>query len=234
MLVFFDVDGTLTEGSNVWEYIYRRLGIWNTIGIPIQERFLRGKITYEEFAQRDAAHFADTPARLLQEWVSQIPIRPQVKELLHTLQSQGHRIILLSTGLTLLTDRLAKEFGIFDAVANELEIVEEKASGKVFVHVSADDIHRDKGAWVRHFCKKYRVSTEQTVAVGDSAGDIPMFRQVELPILFAPADSSADPKAIQKGIPGIVVTETMTETGREILDFAQPSRYWLGWRRYAR
>ncbi|WP_049754150.1 HAD family hydrolase [Heliomicrobium modesticaldum] len=234
MLVFFDVDGTLTAGSNVWEVIYRRLGLWESAGIPIQEAFLKGEIDYQEFAAQDAAFFAGTPVEALEQWISEIPLRPDATEALESLQKNGCRIILLSTGLTALTDHLAKRFGAFARMANELEVVDGKLTGRVFVHVSADDIHKDKGAWVRRFCKKHRVSMEKTAAIGDSSGDIPMFRQAELPILFKATDSLIDEEPVLQAIPGILQVSTLLEAAQAIIDFVQPNRYWLEWRSNAR
>ncbi|MBM7867292.1 HAD-IB family phosphatase [Heliobacterium gestii] len=234
MLVFFDVDGTLTTGPNVWEVIYRRLGLWESMGIPIQEAFLNGAIDYREFAAQDAAHFAGAPVEAIEQWISEIPLRPDAAQALEGLQSHGCRIILLSTGLTALTDHLSKKFGAFASIANELEVVDGRLTGRVFVHVSADDIHRDKGAWVRRFCKKYRINAERTAAIGDSVGDIPMFRQVELPILFRSTDSLLDDEPIHQAVPGILQVTSLLEAAQAIIDFVQPSRYWLGWRSNAR
>ena len=52
--VFFDCDGTFTKVKSSWEYIHRRLNIWNDYADEYQMLFREGKIDYEEFCRKDA------------------------------------------------------------------------------------------------------------------------------------------------------------------------------------
>ncbi|MDD2420550.1 MAG: HAD-IB family phosphatase [Heliobacteriaceae bacterium] len=229
MLIFFDVDGTLTQGPNVWEHIYRSMGIWETVGIPIQTCYFDGLIDYREFAQRDAMHFRGTGVTQLRGWAAGIPLRSQAVEILTDLSARSCRIVLLSTGLTLLTDRVAREAGISDAVANELELTDGFATGRVEIRVSGDYGPQDKGAWVRYFCRIYGVDLAHTVAIGDSSGDIPMFRQVQLPIMLVPAADKPDPvtkevQAVKKAVPGVVESNNLETAWAMIIDFLSVGR----------
>ena len=53
-LVIFDLDGTLTQERSIWEYIHKQLGKWYGFAEEYQNQFLAGKISYEEFCERDA------------------------------------------------------------------------------------------------------------------------------------------------------------------------------------
>ena len=53
-LVIFDLDGTLTQERSIWEYIHKQLGKWYGFAEEYQNLFLAGKISYEEFCERDA------------------------------------------------------------------------------------------------------------------------------------------------------------------------------------
>jgi len=53
-LVIFDLDGTLTRERSIWEYVHIRLGKWYGFAEEYQRQFLSGKISYEEFCERDA------------------------------------------------------------------------------------------------------------------------------------------------------------------------------------
>lgn len=52
-IVFFDCDGTLTKIKSSWEYIHRRLNIWNNNADKYQALFHSGLIDYDEFCRRD-------------------------------------------------------------------------------------------------------------------------------------------------------------------------------------
>ena len=53
-LALFDLDGTLTRERSSWEYIHRRLGVWEENAEKFQEAFLRGEIDYNRFCELDA------------------------------------------------------------------------------------------------------------------------------------------------------------------------------------
>ena len=75
-LVTLDLDGTLTRERSVWEYIHKQLGKWYGFAEDYQNQFLAGKISYEEFCERDAQVWKGMKVKELLEIVKTVPFHP--------------------------------------------------------------------------------------------------------------------------------------------------------------
>ena len=51
--VIFDLDGTLTRIPSPWQYVHERLGVWENTACGHLDEWLSGRISYNEFCQRD-------------------------------------------------------------------------------------------------------------------------------------------------------------------------------------
>jgi phosphoserine phosphatase len=81
-LAIFDLDGTLTRERSIWEYIHIRLGKWYGFAEEYQKQFLAGKISYEEFCERDAQVWKGMRVEELLEIVKAVPFHPGADELI--------------------------------------------------------------------------------------------------------------------------------------------------------
>jgi phosphoserine phosphatase len=179
-LALFDLDGTLTKERSAWEYIHRRLGVWEGQAEKYQEAFLKGEISYEKFCQLDAAIWKGMAVSQIEKILQEIPLQDGVDDLLAYLRSKRVKLGIISSGLSLLANYLKKKYGIEYAVANELEIVAGHLTGGIKIHVYYDR----KKEWVEEAMRNFSVRPEEIMAVGDSHGDIDMLRMVGLPIAF--------------------------------------------------
>jgi phosphoserine phosphatase len=189
--VLFDLDGTLTSIASVWGYIHRRLDMWHGRADRHMSAFQRGDITYDEFCALDAGYWRGLPVARLESIVAEIELRDGCRELMRFLRQAGLRIGVISTGLTLLADRVAVELAADFCVANHLESKDGRFTGEVDIRV----MHRRKDEAVETFCQRFGVAPEQVIAVGDSEGDLSMFRSVGFSIAFRPTDSIASAAA---------------------------------------
>jgi phosphoserine phosphatase len=181
-LALFDLDGTLTKERSAWEYIHRRLGVWDGHAEKFQEAFLRGEITYDRFCQLDAAIWKGMKVSDLERIIQEIPLYEGVGDFLVYLRSKGIKLGIISSGLTLLSERMRKEF-LFDyVVANELGVAEGILTGEILINVHYDR----KGEWVREAQRKFNARQEELLAIGDSTGDIDMFQMAGLSIAVNP------------------------------------------------
>ncbi|RDV84078.1 HAD family hydrolase [Ammonifex thiophilus] len=176
--VIFDLDGTLTPVTSIWQYIHECLGTWETHGRKHLEDFLTGRINYEEFARRDVGAWRGVPKSYLEELVSRIPYRKGAKELVAALKERGVRTFLLSSGLDLLASRVAEELGFDCWVANGLGFTQGRVDGRVFIRVP----WHGKPQHVPDFCSRFGLRPEELAAVGDSCGDVPLFSRVGLAV----------------------------------------------------
>ena len=184
--VLFDLDGTLTPVRSVWQHIHERLGLWDAEAHRHQEAFERGEISYEEFCARDAAHWKGMPEAELRAITDKIPYRPGVRECVDLLKEAGLVVGVVSTGLTLLLERLNRELDLAYAIANRLVARNGVLTGEVKVNVE----HGRKGEAVDLFCSQFGVDYREVITVGDSDGDISMFEHSGFSIAFNPASEA--------------------------------------------
>ena len=187
-LVIFDLDGTLTQERSIWEYIHRRLGKWYGFAEEYQNQFLAGKISYEEFCERDAQVWKGMKVEELLKIVETVPFHPGVDELIHYLKHKGLRLSMVSSGLSLLSNWFHQKYGFDYSVSNDLLHENGVLTGKVKIQVYYDK----KAEWVRRIMKEFGVESEEVIAIGDSKGDIDMFQMVGFSIAFNSSCSDLD------------------------------------------
>ena len=179
-LVIFDLDGTLTQERSIWEYIHKQLGKWYGFAEEYQNLFLAGKISYEEFCERDAQVWKGVRVEELLEIVKVVPFHPGVNELINFLKQKGLKLSMVSSGLSLLTNWVHQRYGFDYSVSNNLLHENGVLTGKVKIQVYFDK----KAEWVRKILNQFEVKPEEVIAVGDSRGDIDMFQMVGFSIAF--------------------------------------------------
>ncbi len=179
-LIIFDLDGTLTQERSIWEYIHIRLGKWYGFAEEYQKQFLAGKISYEEFCERDAEVWKGMKVEELLEIVKTVPFHPGVEALINHLKQKGLKLSMVSSGLSLLTHWVHQRYGFDYSVSNDLLHENGVLTGKVKIQVYYDK----KREWVEKILKRFGVNPEEVIAIGDSKGDIDMFQMVGLSIAF--------------------------------------------------
>jgi phosphoserine phosphatase len=179
-LVIFDLDGTLTQERSIWEYIHVRLGKWYGFAEEYQNRFLAGKISYQEFCERDARVWKGMRVEEVLEIVKTVSFHPGVDELISHLKRRGLKLSMVSSGLSLLTNWVHQRYGFDYSVSNDLLHKNGILSGKVRIQVYYDK----KAEWVRRVLQAYNIKPEEAIAIGDSRGDIDMFQMVGFSIAF--------------------------------------------------
>jgi phosphoserine phosphatase len=182
--VLFDLDGTLTVPRSSWKHIHEALGLWDGQASRHQERFRSGEISYEEFCRLDAEEWRGLSVARLRSICDAIPYHEGAPDLVAALRRSGLRIGIVSTGLTLLAERVRLELGLDHAVANDLVEREGRVTGEVTIRVA----HGQKHAALAAFCEAFRIPADQVAAVGDTEGDVSLFSAAAWSIAFNPAD----------------------------------------------
>jgi phosphoserine phosphatase len=179
-LVVFDLDGTLTRERSIWEYIHIRLGKWYGFAEEYQKHFLAGKISYEEFCERDARVWRGMKVEELLEMVKSVPFHPGADELIAYLKQKGLILSVVSSGLSILSDWVHRKYGFDYSVSNDLLEENGILTGKVKIQVYYDK----KAEWVKRILERFSVRPEEVIAIGDSAGDVDMFQMVGFSVAF--------------------------------------------------
>ena len=187
-LVIFDLDGTLTKERSIWEYIHKRLGKWFGFAEEYQKQFLAGKISYEEFCERDAQVWKGIGVEELLGIVKTVPFYAGADELIHYFKNKGLKLAMVSSGLSVLSEWVHQRYGFDYSVSNDLLQEDGILTGKVKIQVYYDK----KAEWVRRIQKKFGEKSEEVIAIGDSVGDIDMFQMVGFSIAFNSSCSDLD------------------------------------------
>ena len=185
-LIAFDMDGTLTDHPSSWEHIHRRFELWEGHADAYMRRFLEGEITYAEFSRLDALEWREKPKCQLDAVLDEIGYAACAREAVTAAREAGAAVALVSSGLSLLASRVARELGIGHVFANELSVCDGRMTGEVVINVSIDDPARTKGAILRQLRRTLGADRGETWAVGDNWGDIEMLQEAGRAFLVAP------------------------------------------------
>ena len=189
-LVVFDVDGTLTKAVSSWQFLHERLGTWDR-GKQYAEQFFREVITYEDWARLDASLWRGLKLESVRQIVDSIPYTNGAQDVIATLRRNGFKVVLLSAGLSLVTERIEREIRLDGSSANELKVVNGLLTGEVKVNVSVDN----KDTVLLSMLKKFNLGIDECAAVGDDETLIPLFEGVSLSIAFNPRSWLVEEKA---------------------------------------
>lgn len=178
-LVVFDVDGTLTRVESSWQHLHEQLGTWDK-GRKYAERFFQGLITYAEWARLDASLWRDLSLERVQRIVNDIPYKDGARDTITTLKRRGLVVVLLSAGLSIVTDRIREETGVDFSLANELVVKNGFLTGEVKVKVPFNN----KDEVLYRILERFGITPDECAAIGDDETMIPLFGKVGLGIAF--------------------------------------------------
>jgi len=178
-LLVSDVDGTLTEVVSVWEHFHKKLGKWDSEGLPNLKAFLNNEIDYLKFAELDALAYKGMSRQQMETIARRIPRRPGMEQMLTDMKNQGAVIALISSGLDILVDQIP------DAdvrVANGLKFENEVCTGIPDILIPIDG----KKDAIEKLLETYPFPKDRIVVLGDSSGDIPMMEMAGFSVAVDP------------------------------------------------
>ena len=120
------------------------------------------------------------PIERLRRICDEIPYHDGAADLLSALTRSGMKVGIVSTGLRLLADRVGREHALAFVLANDLGARDGVVTGEVRIAVD----HGAKDGALRAFCARFGLGSGQVAAVGDTEGDISMFRAAGWSIAF--------------------------------------------------
>jgi len=182
-LLLLDLDGTLTPVQSPWKYVYERLGIWESVGCPILDRYQRGMIDYATFCRLDVEAWENAGADLakVESILDEIPLPKESLDFLEAILERGFLVTLLSTGLQRVADNLGERTGRpalrnIRSVINGIRLRDGHLEPILRVHEG--NTHRGKGNWAKRLVRFSGIPLERTFAVGDGVSDSFMFAHV--------------------------------------------------------
>jgi len=176
-LAAFDMDGTILEEDSSWVALHRHFGTTRT-GKRGLKLYTDGKIDYTEFMRRDIASW---PKNLAIDEVDRIlskyRIRKEAPETVNRLKDLGAKVTLVTSGIDILAERVARDLGIDSWVANGLETT---PSGRLAgTGISRVDPSRKDIAYLG-LLKRLGIRRENTIAVGDTIYDLRFLKSARM------------------------------------------------------
>jgi phosphoserine phosphatase len=182
MLVIFDVEGVLLNAEYL-PVLAQVMGpkkekeIWD-----ITNAGIRGEINWEEGLRLRVDALRGIKYEDAKKLAEGLPLMPGAKELCAALKKAGWKMIAVSGGFTIITDRLRADLGIDRIFSNELIFKDGRLDG-VTMNVTSD-----KAAAVRDTIKEWGIRKEDIVVVVDGANDLKLFALAGFTVGFCPVD----------------------------------------------
>jgi phosphoserine phosphatase len=182
-LVVFDVDGTLTQHNSVWWRLHELFGTTKE-GQIYFDQYFAGEIDYIQWADLDAALWKGQSLERVLEAVRNTKVVKGAKEAIQILREHGINTAILSGGLDIMANDVARRIGIEYVLTNKLVHVDGYLTGKVENVVGWEE----KSEHIQKILEHFGVAREQTAFVGDGRNDMSVFPVVRLAIAFNPKD----------------------------------------------
>lgn len=192
-LVAFDMDGVLVDYRSCWTWIHDHFSVDNEEAL---NEFIDGRIDDMEFMRRDIALWKERNPCLcrsdLDSILEPLPITEGVAETVEALKKASIRTVIITGGIDIVAERIAKHYGFDDYLANGVECDERgRVTGEGILRVKL----KNKKAALEYFLAKYSVSKDRAASIGDSFIDIPMFEASGMSIAYNPSDDAVADKA---------------------------------------
>ena len=179
-LVVMDMDSTLITIECIDE-IADMIGVKPQVA-HITEAAMRGEIDFAESLTRRVALLKGLDESALQRvYDERLQLSPGAEKMLAALQSHGIKTLLVSGGFTFFTERLKLRLGLDAAIANTLEIVNGKLTGRVLGAILDAE---GKATQLRRLRDQLGLAAHQVVAMGDGANDLKMMAAAGVSIAY--------------------------------------------------
>jgi HAD superfamily hydrolase (TIGR01490 family) len=213
LVAFFDFDGTLVSSNVVtryaffaknhpskmqaaWRYGKVLAGVPLWLGLDAVSRRLFNEVFFRQYRGMRRDWLVAQAEELFKQ-----EIMPKIfagaKPLVERDRAKNFRLVLVTGGFDFDLAPFVREFGFDDLIANRLEFVNERATGRVIAPLLAE---QEKVNAILGYCAEYNVETARAKAYSDSFSDLPMLESVGFPAAVNP-DRRLKQAALQRGWP---------------------------------
>ncbi len=178
-LLVADLESTVIENEMLDE-LALILGVGTQVA-EITRRAMNGDIDFIAALEARVALLAGIDARIVEEAAARIRLTPGARTLVATMRRDGAMTALVTGGFTIFADRVGAELGFDRIVANRLEVVGGRVTGKVLPPIVTGETKRET---LLAIAAQRGIRLAQTIAVGDGANDLPMLTAAGIGIAF--------------------------------------------------
>jgi phosphoserine phosphatase len=184
LLAIFDVEGVLYDAEYLpilAEKLNKEAEIWE-----ITKKGIQGVINWEEGLKTRVEALKGLDYNTCKEVADGLPIMTGAKKACQVLKSAGWKLMAISGGFTIMTDRLKTELDLDYIFSNELIFKDGKLDG-LKLHVDSD---KSKSAKIK--IAEWNEKKEDITCVVDGANDVKLFDISGLGIAYRAQDVVKD------------------------------------------
>ena len=184
MLAIFDVEGVLYDAEYLpilAEKINKEQEIW-----AITNQGIQGSINWEDGLKKRVELLKGISYETCLEVADSLPIMTGAREVCNALRHAGWKIMAVSGGFTIMTDRLSKELNLDYVFSNELIFKNDKLDG-VKINVDSD---KAKSAKIK--IEEWNKKQNEITVIVDGANDVKLFDICGLGIAYRAQDIVKD------------------------------------------
>lgn len=178
-LIVLDMDSTAIQIECIDE-IAKLAGVGEEVA-EVTERAMQGELDFEQSLRQRVGKLAGADESILSLVRQELPLMPELPELIATLKQYGWKTAIASGGFTYFSDHLKQLLALDHAQSNQLEIVEGKLTGQVIGEVVSAQTKADI---LIELADNYEIEMHNTIAVGDGANDLVMMAAAGLGIAY--------------------------------------------------
>ena len=176
-----DVDSTLIQ-QEVIDMLADFAGVMPKVKV-ITELAMSGELDFKQSLEQRVGLLEGLSEEIFNQLRPEIALTPGVVELISAVHAHGGRIGAVSGGFSQILDPLAAEIGLDYWMANNLEVVEGKLTGRVTGPIIDAEA---KASALKSWARDAGISMENTIAIGDGANDIQMLQSAGYAVAFRP------------------------------------------------
>jgi len=182
MLVIFDVEGVLLNAEYL-PVLAKLMGsekekeIWD-----ITIKGISGEINWEEGLKQRVHALRGIDYNRAYEIAQSLEIMPGAKQLCSFLKKSGWKMVAVSGGFTIITDRLVEDLELDRIFSNNLIFKDNK------LHDVEISVTSDKSLSVRSYIHENGFTKEEVIVVVDGANDLKLFNLSSFTVGFCPVD----------------------------------------------
>jgi phosphoserine phosphatase SerB len=188
-LACFDMDGTIIDGRLV-EVISKKFGLYDQIKQIQNDSSIFGYIK----TQKIASILKGIDEKELVIAIDSISLMKNCQNIINLLKKNNYKIGIITDSYTIAAKILMNKLGLDFVAANVLQISEGLITGEVRMPLGWDKINCNcrisvcKRYHLEMYARKYGIDMKNTVAIGDTRGDICMVNNAGIGIAFMPKD----------------------------------------------
>jgi HAD superfamily PSPase-like hydrolase len=181
------MDGVLVDSTSSWHHVHTYFSTNNDKAV---DAYVKGKISDEEFIRHDVSQWKKNDFFIFKDELetifSSVNLMKGAKSCIDSLKRYGVMVGIVSAGIDVLANKVARLLDISIVYANQLRT---DASGRLTGEGIVNVPLMQKDVVVDRILDRFSFSRCEIAGVGNSCFDIPLLRSVGFGIAFHPDDN---------------------------------------------